>query len=144
MMRAPCTLLLACLLLGPVSAFAEEPLGKLFFSPERRVAMERQRQLNIQETQTLQGATVSLDGVIRRSNGDRTLWINGRPQHNDGGNTGVHAVIAPNDPSRAAIAAEGDVPANLKVGESINRATREKHDGLGGGSLVVGKPARRN
>jgi hypothetical protein len=143
MMRAP-LLMASLLLLGQGVSVAQEPLGKLFFSPERRVAMERQRQLNIQETQTLQGATVSLDGVIRRSTGDRTLWINGRPQHNDAGNAGVQAVIAPNDPSRAAIAADGDVPANLKVGESINRATREKHDGLGGGTLVVGKPARRN
>ncbi len=44
-------------------------LGRLFFTPEKRATLERQRQLNIQETQTLEGASMSLDGVIVRSSG---------------------------------------------------------------------------
>lgn len=128
---------------GAGAAAADEAtLGRLFFSPERRAALERQRQFNIQETQAVQGATIRLDGVIRRSDGDRTLWINGRPQRNDESSSGINATLAPQDPARASLHAEGDAPAELKVGESINRATREKHDGLGGGALFVGKPRR--
>ena len=130
-------------LMQGTSPAAEASLGRLFFSPERRAALERQRLFNVQETQTLQGSSISLDGVIRRSDGDRTLWINGQAQRNNENTTGVNAIPAPRDPARVSVHAEGEAPAELKVGESINRATREKQDGLGGGSLVVGKPARR-
>ena len=39
-------------------------LGRLFFTPDRRIALERQRTFNVQEAQTLQGTTMSLDGVV--------------------------------------------------------------------------------
>ena len=121
----------------------DEPLGRLFFTPERRAALERQRQLNIQETQALEGSTVRLDGIVQRSNGDKTVWINGRPQHGHSGAPGVHAKVVSGDPARAALTAEGESNASLKVGETINRATREKQDDLDGGSLVVGPAKRR-
>lgn len=138
--------ILRCMLLTTVffawsAALADESLGRLFFTPERRAALERQRQLNIQETQTLEGSTVRLDGIIQRSNGDRTVWINGRPQHNGASSFGVTAKVVPGNSSRAALVADGEQPANLKVGETINRATREKQGGLEGGSLVVKPPS---
>jgi len=45
---------------------ATDGLGRLFFTPERRATLDRQRQFNIQEVRTLEGATVSLDGIVRR------------------------------------------------------------------------------
>ncbi len=126
-------------------AYAEEPLGRLFFSPEKRAVLERQRQLNVQvqETQTLEGATMHLDGVIQRSGGKKTVWINGQPQNDNATPLGVAAKIAPGDPGRASLSAEGESPVNLKVGETVNRATREKDNGIDGGKIVVGKPAAR-
>ena len=126
-------------------ACAEESLGRLFFTPEKRAVLERQRQMNIQvqETQTLEGATVHLNGIIQRSSGKKTVWINGLPQNDNATPFGVAAKIVPGDPAHASLSAEGESPVNLKVGETVNRATREKDNGLEGGTIVVGKPAAR-
>lgn len=133
---------LVALALGvPPIAEAAEPLGRLFFSPERRASLERQRQANVQQTQTLQGAVMSLDGTVRRSSGHDTVWVSGMPQYHRDVGTGVTVGVRPGDPAEAVLTASDEVPARLKVGESINRATREKNDGLGGG--VVRKSVRR-
>ena len=60
------------------SAFAEEALGRLFFTPERRQTLDRQRQFNIQEKQEIpEDPTFTIDGVVTRSSGKRTVWVNG-------------------------------------------------------------------
>lgn len=122
---------------GQVSA---EPLGRLFLSPERRAALERQRQLNIQAAQTLEGSNVSVDGVVVRSSGRNTVWINQHPQTERGLGTGVTASITPGNPSRVTIAPGDDPPAALRVGETLNRNTREKADILGSGRIAVSRP----
>ncbi|OQY70928.1 MAG: hypothetical protein B6D47_06895, partial [Rhodocyclaceae bacterium UTPRO2] len=54
---------------------ADETLGRLFFTPERRAALERQRQLNIRETQkTIEGAELGVSGIVQRSSGKNTAW----------------------------------------------------------------------
>ena len=129
-------LVIALLLAGNAAA---ESLDRLFFTPERRAALERQRQLNIQEAQTIEGASMSLDGIVSRSSGKNTVWVNGRPQAEQSVATGVTAKVERG--GRAVVTAGEETPAELRVGESINRGTREKNDGLGGGHIVA-KPAR--
>jgi len=126
---------------APVVAAAGADMGRLFFTPERRAMFDRQRQLNIQETQALEGSSMSLDGVVRRSSGKQTIWINGRAQSDGAVPTGVEVTARKESPGTATLRVGGETPAELKVGESINRATREKNRGLGDGTLVV-KPAR--
>lgn len=113
------------------------PLGRLFFTPEKRATLERQRQLNIQEAQTLEGATMSLDGVVVRSSGKRTVWINSRAQHDQAAPAGVTAELASRQPGQAVLQAGEETPARLKVGESVNRATRESSGGLAQGQISV-------
>jgi hypothetical protein len=112
-------------------------LGRLFFTPEKRATLERQRQLNIQETQTLEGASMSLDGVVVRSSGKRTVWINSRAQHDQAAPAGVTAELGSRQPGQAVLQAGEETPARLKVGESINRATRESSGGLAQGQINV-------
>ncbi len=128
----------------PVRAAEPAPLGRLFFSPERRAALERQRTHNVQQVQALQGATMSLDGVVYRSSGKTTVWINQHAQNeNDAKRTGVSATLSPRNPGRALIAPGEDTPAQLKVGEAVNRATGERNTRLGGGQVVTPGPASR-
>lgn len=128
-----------CLQLTAVAVVAE-PLGRLFFTPERRAALERQRQFNIQETQAFEGAVVSLDGLVLRSGGKHTAWVNQRPQDEAATASGV--TVRPGlIPGQATVVTGDENPAQLKVGESLNRATGEKASGLGDGRLAV--PARR-
>lgn len=125
-------------LLVPAHAADPGELGRLFFTPERRATLERQRTLNVQETQALQGTTMSLDGVVYRSSGKATVWVNRQAQtENEASRTGVSAVISPTAPGRAMLAPGEEAPAQLKVGEAMNRATGERNTRLGGGSVVT-------
>lgn len=131
--------LAALMLFGSLPA-AGEPLGRLFLTPERRAALERQRQLNIQAAQTLEGSNVSLDGVVLRSSGRNTVWVNQNPQTERALGTGVTTSITPGNPAHAIVTPGDEPPASLKVGEAINRGTREKSDILGGGRIAVSRP----
>ena len=130
-------LALCALLVLTAEMATAEPLGRLFLTPERRLQLERQRQLDIREAQTLEGAVVSLDGVVTRSSGKSTVWVNQRPQNENTVGTGVTAATSSALPGRAVVTAGDEPSAALKVGESINRGTREKTDALGGGRISV-------
>lgn len=135
----------ALLMLAAGTALADPAapeLGRLFFSPERRAALERQRQFNIMEARTLEGSTLSLDGVVKRSSGKSTLWINGTPNDEaETAPTGVRARTQRNDPGRATLAPGDEAPTEIKVGEIINRATGDRDDRLGGGKVIT--PVRK-
>lgn len=135
-------LLLAAMV--PPAAAEEASLGRLFFTPERRQALERQRTHNVQQAQTLQGTTMSLDGVVVRSSGKSTVWINQHAQNeNEGRRTGVTTVLSPRDPGRALVAPGEDTPAQLRVGEAVNRATGERNTRLGGGQVSTSRERPR-
>jgi hypothetical protein len=125
-------------MLAPAFAADAPELGRLFFTPERRLTLERQRTLNIQEAQTLQGNTMSLDGVVYRSSGKATVWINRQAQtEGESSRTGVSAIVSPRTPGSALLAPGEETPAQLKVGEAMNRATGERNTRLGGGVVVT-------
>ena len=52
--------------------------------------------------------------------------------------------LSPRDPGRALIAPGEDTPADLKVGEAVNRATGERNTRLGGGQVLTPVPPSRN
>ena len=125
-------------MIAPACAADAPELGRLFFTPERRATLERQRAFNVQEAQTLQGSSMSLDGVVYRSGGKATVWINRQAQtENESSRTGVSAVVSPGAPGSALLAPGEEKPAQLKVGETINRATGERNTRLGGGVVVT-------
>lgn len=117
-----------------------EPLGRLFLTPERRATLERQRLLNIQAAQALESSTMNLNGVVVRSSGKHTVWINDRAQHDNTAPAGVSAQVTSRDPARAVLNAGEDNPAPLKVGETFNRATGNKTDVIGDGRVSVKRP----
>jgi len=136
------TPLLAGVALALIAATAQaEPLGRLFFTPERRAALERQRQLNIQEKtqETVEVASVHLNGVVRRSGNKATVWINGRPQQVDNTGTGIIVTPSAKEADRVGIRVGDESPSSLRVGETLNRATQEMSDGLAGGRLQVNR-----
>ena len=130
--------LLGLVMLAPACAADIPGLGRLFFTPERRATLERQRTLNVQEAQSLQGTSMSLDGVVYRSGGKATVWVNNQAQtESESSRTGVTATISPRAPGSALLAPGEEAPARLKVGETINRATGERNTRLGGGKVVT-------
>jgi len=92
---------------------------------------------------TLEGATVSLDGIVRRSSGKTTVWVNRQPLQDNAGASGVTVAVSPRDPGRAVVTPGDEAPTTLQVGQSLNRATRETSDGLGGGRVAVSRSASK-
>jgi hypothetical protein len=68
-----------------------EPLGRLFFTPAQRAQLDvarKQRARTALATETTEEATaaptpqtITYDGVVQRSDGKSTVWINSRPAH---------------------------------------------------------------
>jgi hypothetical protein len=107
--------LLSLTLLAPAFAADAPELGRLFFTPERRSTLERQRTLNVQEAQSLQGTSMSLDGVVYRSSGKATVWVNNQAQtEGESSRTGVTATISPGTPGSALLAPGEEAPARLQ------------------------------
>lgn len=117
---------------------AANELGRLFFSAEKRALLDRQRSQNVHEERTLQGAIMSLDGVVQRAGGKATVWVNGRAQQeNDGSRTGLGVAVQAGVPGRALLSPADDLPTKLQVGEAVNRATGERNTRLGAGRVAV-------
>lgn len=121
--------ILACLGTLPGNA-ADEPLGRLFFTPQRRVALERTRQAGARES-AVSGATLRLDGIVAPAGGKATVWINQRPLRADGGGNGVRT----DSTLRATLTTDDAAPVALRVGESVERAARLKTDVLPAATL---------
>jgi hypothetical protein len=128
----------AMLLTGQVQAQTSPiPLGRLFLSPEVRAQLERQRQLHVLESRSLEAGTIRLDGIVVRSSGKSTVWVNNQ----DTRETGVITGTSRKNPGQASLSSGNETPADLKVGVTLDRATRETSGGLAGGEIRV-RPGR--
>lgn len=85
MARLLCLFLLA-LGLPPAAWAADASLGRLFFTPAQRQALEDARRKNIRaEVQAAEKPArppvrnVTVSGLVRRSDGESTVWVNGKP-----------------------------------------------------------------
>lgn len=119
--------LLLVLLSG--STLAEDHLGRLFFTPAQRVELDRERAAAATNAsrpvavQTQPKAPppkmVTLNGIVRRSDGETTVWVNNKPLHERFGDAEINA---------GSIAREGvgiNLPASgkqvrLKVGQTVD------------------------
>ncbi len=133
--------LLATLIVGLAvcpTASAEDELGRLFFTPERRQHLDRLRQFNIQQKEEIPAdPTLTINGVVTRSSGKRTVWVNGVAQNEREAQSG--ATITPNrkDPGKVVIDTGEAPPAAARVGDTVNRTTGEATGLLGSGRIGI-------
>jgi hypothetical protein len=110
-------LLIALLIsLATLPAVAQsDPLGRLFFTPQQRAALDRERLLGFsQRPNTLDGdASYTFNGEVKRSSGKNTRWINGAPH--------TTATRSP----------------DVSPGETYHPATGERESPLGSGKIIV-------
>lgn len=104
---------------GALSAHAESNLGRLFLTPQKRDILDALRQNNahLNPEETLD--KVRLDGIVRRSSGKQTIWINGRPYSD-------HAPVSRSDERSARVITGSRKGVELKVGESTKLAPDSK------------------
>lgn len=87
--------------MGAGAASADEPLGRLFFTPAERAQLDAARERAIanarhpekqpvnERPKTPSPRTMTLDGVVRRSDGETTVWVNGAPVESGTGRSDV-------------------------------------------------------
>ena len=129
----PAFLLLAALFAGAPAASAQE-LGRLFFTPEQRRALDARRKARVPDRPTAPTAaspTMRLDGYVKRSGGRSTVWVNGETADDSrppaGGSDARVGVTVGESRSRV----------ELKPGEVLDRGNGEVHDGIGDGAIRI-------
>lgn len=131
----------AALLLVPFSAVnagdeTSGSLGRLFLTPERRQVLDYQRERNQpEEIKQKEDNSLTLNGVVLRSSGKRTLWINGRPIPE----TAKHLrfATASRKPGSVRLAVGDDSLKTLSVGATLDRTTGLISSPLGDGTIRV-------
>lgn len=126
------------------TAAAEETLGRLFFTPERRQQLDRQRDLNLLDKQRIPAEpTLTIDGIVTRSSGKSTAWINGSPQHEYETASGLSVRASRRDPGKVVLRSTDSPVARARVGETVTRGTGESVDLLNGGRISSGSRVAR-
>lgn len=123
----PCVLaLFSAMLILPLRGHAapgtdETQVGRLFMTPEKRAMLDRQRKFDIRDADGLAQDNLELNGIVQRSSGHNSVWINQRMQY---GQEGVR--IKRSQPGTANINMDRGASVELKVGDAINRSTQER------------------
>lgn len=112
-------LLFLCFLQNPGWA-QPELLGRLFFTPQQRAMLDRQRQMdaNFNPDAMLNEGRLTLNGEVRRNGKHGTRWINGE-----------------------AIPSEALASPNIPVGDTFLPQTGERESLIGQGKILI-KPQR--
>ena len=107
-----------------------QELGRLFFTPEQREALDARRKARMPDkpaAPVVASPVTRVDGYVRRSGGPSTVWIDGESVTDtvpDGGRVAVPA-------------GEGGSRARLKPGESLDRGNGAVRDVIGDGEIRV-------
>jgi hypothetical protein len=101
---------------------AAEPVGRLFFTPAQRSALDAGKRIGEPRAGPVapQGPReLTLDGVVTRSDGESTIWINGRPSEQ-----APHprvGVAVTSDPAAARIRIPGaSTTSRIRVGQRLD------------------------
>ena len=110
-------------------AVAAEPLGRLFFTPAQRATLDAGKQLDLpkktqtqQQQPTVQGPrSVTVNGMVRRSDGESTVWVNGKPSTET--RPGSAPITAKPTGSTGVRVRVMDSESRLRVGQTLDRRT---------------------
>jgi hypothetical protein len=139
MMRAA-ALLLVFATLVPRAASAQE-LGRLFFTPEQREALDARRRAKLPDKLDAVAVlpTTRIDGSVKRSIGKSTLWLDGYAV-TDGTQPEGLRIRRGADPSRVVVTVgEDGRRIDMRVGETLDRTTGKVTDVVGEGEVRIGR-----
>ena len=98
-----------------------ETLGRLFFTPAQRSTLDAGKQLATPRKAAPSGPrAATLNGVVTRSDGERTVWVNGKAYYN-GSPEGAEIKTSPATPANAEVRVSGQALAvRVKVGQQLD------------------------
>ena len=110
--------------IGAPHAAQPAELGRLFLTPQQRVELDKRRQANAVEAETVVESTVTLNGQVTRSSGKTTVWLNGVPQYDSAGT------------ARGAYR-DAETDAAIKAGQTLDRVRGDVRDVVAPGAVRV-------
>lgn len=126
-MKHMAALLLAC---HVATTFAAPPLGRLFFTPEQRAALDELRTHRPQRTVSVAApaeapppALVTYSGLVQRSDGHSTVWINHRPVYDRIDDSSAATARVEDDGTARIVMPQQPGRVRLKVGQTAELAT---------------------
>jgi hypothetical protein len=137
--------LFALLMIACLPCASAQELGRLFFTPEQRAALDARRRARMPDSPAIAvvaSPTTRIDGFVRRSGGPATVWVNGAAL-GEGGPEGARIVRGASDDTRVSVpAGDGGVRFSLKPGQVLDRGNGEVRDVLGPGGELRVRPHR--
>jgi len=135
---------LIALLGAAASAGAQQPLGRLFFTPEQRSALDARRKARIPDKPAAavaaESPTTRVDGHVMRSGGRSTIWVNGEPASEGVDQEGLRVRPGRSEASQVSVTVgESARRFDLRVGQKLDRGSGEVRDVIGDGSIKVGR-----
>ena len=131
--------LLAAFLLVAAQTCPAQELGRLFFTPEERAALDARRRARVPDkpaaAAVVASPTTKLDGYVTRSRGPSTVWVNGEPLPE--GSADAPRIGRSQEGRVSVPVGEGGRRAGLKPGEVIDRGTGEVRDVIGDGEIRI-------
>ena len=131
----------AILLLSTPAAGAE--LGRLFFTPEQRGALDARRKARIPDKPAaviVESPVTRLDGFVTRSGRKSTAWVNGAPVPEGTQPEGLRVRPRRSDSGTVTVdVGENENQVDLKIGQSFDRSTGEVRDSLDGGEIKINR-----
>jgi len=127
---------------------AAQELGRLFFTPEQRAALDARRKARVPDKPAaapqVESPVTRVNGVVQRAGGKSTVWVNGEAIP-ESAQAGAQGAPYPAGTGRVSVPlGEGGKGLDMRVGESLNRGSGEVSDIVGKGEVKVGprSPAR--
>ena len=137
-MKRACPLVLALGLLGAAPVGAQE-LGRLFFTPEQRAALDARRAARLPDKPSVvrESPTTRVDGYVARSSGRSTVWVDGEALP-DGTQPEGLRVQRGRDAGKVTVTfGEQARRIEMRVGETLDRSTGDVKDVVGNGEVRV-------
>lgn len=122
-------ILLAWVACAPQAALATDGLGRLFFAPAQRAQLDAARAqrdrrgpltADTEPVAPLGPEVVTYSGMVRRSDGKSTVWINGKPMTERTRDSDVNVLGVRRDGSVSVAVPQADRSASLRVGQSMD------------------------
>ncbi|GAO35891.1 hypothetical protein SCT_1287 [Sulfuricella sp. T08] len=107
---------------GPLTAEAPAEsykIGRLFFSPDERAMLDQLRQKRGGSTFSAT-EQITLNGIVRRSSGKTTAWINQLPQNENENPQGVTVLKTSPKTSVTPLLLPSGKKVNLKAGQTLD------------------------
>jgi hypothetical protein len=120
-----------------------EDLGRLFFTPEQRSALDARRKARIPDKPAavvVESPVTRVDGFVSRRGGRSTTWVNGEAVPEGTQPEGLRVLPKRDDTGRVVVnIGETETQVDLKIGQSFDRGTGEVRDSLDGGDVRVNR-----